>query len=254
MRKIFLGVISALALSPTVSAGAAELPARTYSKAPAMVPSPLYDWSGFYIGLNGGGGSANACWDFLADAFGDLPGLEGCHNATGGTFGGQIGYRWQAANWVFGVEGQGNWADFKGNNVSLLFSPNLNQSQVNSFGLLTGQIGYAWNNVLFFVKGGAAVTGNRYDAFSSAGGVPLASASESRWGGTLGAGIEFGFARDWSLGVEYDHLFMGTRNLNFTDPTGAFFQTESIRQDVDIGLVRLNYRFGGWGAPMTARY
>ena len=254
MRKIFLGVISALALSPTVSAGAADLPARTYSKAPAMVPSPLYDWSGFYIGLNGGGGSANTCWDFLGDAFGDFPGPEGCHNATGGTFGGQIGYRWQAANWVFGVEGQGNWADFKGNNVSLLFSPNLNQSQVNSFGLLTGQIGYARNNVLFFVKGGAAVTGNRYDAFSSAGGVPLASASESRWGGTLGAGIEFGFARDWSLGVEYDHLFMGTRNLNFTDPTGAFFQTESIRQDVDIGLVRLNYRFGGWGAPMTARY
>jgi opacity protein-like surface antigen len=254
MRKIFLGVVSALALSPTVSAGAADLPARTYSKAPAMIPSPLYDWSGFYIGLNGGGGSANTCWDFLADAFGDLPGPEGCHNATGGTFGGQIGYRWQAANWVFGVEGQGNWADFKGNNVSLLFSPNFNQSQVNSFGLLTGQIGYAWNNVLFFVKGGAAVTGNRYDAFSSAGGFPLASASESRWGGTLGAGIEFGFARDWSLGVEYDHLFMGTRNLNFTDPTGAFFQTESIRQDVDIGLVRLNYRFGGWGAPVTARF
>ena len=105
-----------------------------------------------------------------------------------------------------------------------------------------------------FAKGGAAVPGNRSAAFSSAGGFPRASASESRWGGTLGAGIEFGFARDWSLGVEYDHLFMGTRNLNFTDPTGAFFQTESIRQDVDIGLVRLNYRFGGWGAPMMARY
>ena len=254
MRKIILGAISALALSPTVSAGAADLAARTYSKPPAMVPSPLYDWSGFYIGLNGGGGSANTCWDFLADAFGDFPGPEGCHNATGGTFGGQIGYRWQAANWVFGVEGQGNWADFKGNNVSLLFSPNVNQSQVNSFGLLTGQIGYAWNNVLLFVKGGAAVTGNRYDAFSSGGGFPLAPASESRWGGTLGAGIEFGFARDWSLGVEYNHLFMGTRNLNLTDPTGAFFQSESIRQDVDIGLVRLNYRFGGWGAPVTARY
>ena len=251
MKKILIA-FSALAMG-TAAASAADLPVYRSAPPPAVV-APLYNWSGFYIGLNGGGGSANTCWDFLGDAFGDFPGPEGCHNATGGTFGGQIGYRWQAANWVFGVEGQGNWADFKGNNVSLLFSPNLNQSQVNSFGLLTGQIGYAWNNVLFFVKGGAAVTGNRYDAFSSAGGVPLASASESRWGGTLGAGIEFGFARDWSLGVEYDHLFMGTRNLNFTDPTGAFFQTESIRQDVDIGLVRLNYRFGGWGAPMTARY
>ena len=254
MRKIFLGVISAVALSPAVSASAADLPARTYSNAPAMVPSPLYDWSGFYIGLNGGGGSANTCWDFVADAFGDPPGPEGCHNATGGTAGGQVGYRWQMTNWVFGVEGQGNWADFKGSNVSQLFVPNFNQSQLDSFGLITGQVGYALNNVLLYVKGGAAVTGNRYDAFLGGGGFPLATASETRWGGTVGAGVEFGFARDWSVGVEYDHLFMGTRNLNFTDPTGAFFQTESIRQDVDIGLVRLNYRFGGWGAPVTARY
>ena len=74
-------------------------------------------------------------------------------------------------------------------------------------------------------------------------------ATAGGWGGTVGAGLEFGFAPNWSLGVEYDHLFMGTRNINLNDPTGAFFQTESISQDVDIGLVRLNYRFGGWGAP-----
>ena len=168
---------------------------------------------------------------------------------TGGTFGGQIGYRWQSANWVFGVEGQGNWANFSGSNVSLLFAPDFNQSRVDGFGLITGQIGYAWNNVLFYVKGGAAVTGDRYDAFDGNTGLALASANDTRWGGTVGAGLEFGFAPNWSLGVEYDHLFMGTRNINLNDPTGAFFQTESISQDVDIGLVRLNYRFGGWGAP-----
>jgi opacity protein-like surface antigen len=254
MRKIFLGVVSALALSQSVPARAADLPAKAYPTAPAMVPSPIYDWSGFYIGLNGGGGSAHKCWDFVADAFGDLPGPEGCHDATGGTIGGQIGYRWQVANWVFGVEGQGNWANFKGNNVSFLFAPDYNQSSVDGFGLITAQFGYAWNNVLFYFKGGAAVSGDKYDAFSGITGLSMASASETRWGGTLGAGVEFGFAPNWSLGVEYDHLFMGTRGLNFTDPTGAFFETENIRQDVDIGLVRLNYRFGGWGGPVTARY
>src|SRR5579864_5987311 len=219
MKKIVFGVISAVALSPLVSANAADLPARAYRPAPAVAPSPLYDWSGFYIGLNGGGGSAHKCWDLVSDSAGDGPGPEGCHDATGGTVGGQIGYRWQSANWVFGVEGQGNWADFKGNNASLFFASTSNQSRVDGFGLITGQVGYAWNNVLFYVKGGAAVTGDKYDAFST--GLAPASASETRWGGTVGAGLEFGVAQNWSLGVEYDHLFMGTRSVNLNDPIDA---------------------------------
>jgi outer membrane immunogenic protein len=100
-------------------------------------------------------------------------------------------------------------------------APDFNQSRVDGFGLITGQIGYAWNNVLFYVKGGAAVTGDRYDAFDGNTGLALASANDTRWGGTVGAGLEFGFAPNWSLGVEYDHLFMGTRNTNLNDLTGA---------------------------------
>ncbi|MBV8927411.1 MAG: porin family protein [Bradyrhizobium sp.] len=253
MRRVFVGIAGAVVSSLSVQASAADLPARAYSTAPAMMSS-IYDWSGFYIGINGGGGSAHNCWSLVADAFGDLPGSEGCHDATGGTVGGQIGYRWQSANWVFGVEGQGNWANFKGNNVSLLFGPDSNQSRVDRFGLITGQVGYALDNVLFYVKGGAAVTGNKYDAISGIDGSTLGSASETRWGGAIGAGAELGFAPNWSVGVEYNHLFMGTHSVNLTDPTGAFLETESISQDVDIGLVRLNYRFGGWGAPVTARY
>src|SRR5215813_14506213 len=235
MRKTFLGMITAVLSSLSVPASAADLAPSVYTKAPAVVPSPLYDWSGFYIGINGGGGSAHKCWDLVADNFGDLPGPEGCHDATGGTVGGQIGYRWQTANWVWGIEGQGNWADFSGGNVSLLFAPDFNRSRVDAFGLITGQIGYAWNNVLVYVKGGAAVTSDSYDAFDGNTGLALASANDTRWGGTVGAGLEFGFAPNWSLGVEYDHLFMGTRNINLNDSTGAFFQTESIGQDVDVG-------------------
>ena len=94
------------------------------------------------------------------------------------------------------------------------------------------------------VKGGAGVIGNRYNAFDGTGAL-LASADETRWGGTVGAGLEFGFAPSWSIGVEYDHTFTGSRNINLTDPTGAFFETEHISQDVDMALVRLNYRFNG---------
>jgi outer membrane immunogenic protein len=252
MKKLCLAAVSLLALSMAAPASAADLAARPYTKAPPAPVAAIYDWTGFYIGINGGGGSARKCWDLVADSDGDFPGREGCHDATGGTVGGQIGYRWQSANWVFGVEGQGNWADFTGSNVSLLFAPDFNRSKIDAFGLITGQVGYAWNNVLFYVKGGAAVTGDKYETFNGVTGALNASANETRWGGTVGAGLEFGFATNWSVGVEYDHLFMGSRDVTLTGV--PFSETEHIKQDVDIGLVRLNYRFGGFSAPVAARY
>ncbi len=199
----------------------------------------VYDWSGFYIGINGGGGSSHATWDFVG------VGREGSHDATGGTVGGQIGYRWQSGQWVFGVEGQGNWADFSGDNTSALFATR-NRTKIDAFGLITGQVGYAWNNVLVYVKGGAAVVSNKYEISSTAGAL-LSSSSDSRWGGTVGAGLEYGFAPNWSVGVEYNHIFLSDKDVTFA----GFAGSERIRQDVDMGLVRLNYKFGG---PMIGRY
>ena len=257
MKKFWLGTVAllALGLGMAAPASAADLAARPYTKAPPAPVVAIYDWTGFYIGVNGGGGSGRKCWDLLSDTLGDLPGAEGCHDATGGTAGGQIGYRWQTANWVWGIEGQGNWADFRGSNTSLLFAPDFNRSKIDAFGLITGQVGYAWNNVLLYVKGGAAVTGDKYETFNGVTGALNASANETRWGGTVGAGLEFGFAPNWSVGVEYDHLFMGSRDVTLTGV--PFSETEHIKQDVDIGLVRLNYRFGGFGglgAPVAAHY
>ena len=251
MKKILLGTIALAALGMAAPASAADLAARPYTKAPPPIVSPVYDWSGFYIGLNGGGGSSHKCWDLVTTPAGvPSTATEGCHDATGGTVGGQIGYRWQASNWVFGLEGQGNWANFKGSNSSLVFV-DTNQSKIDAFGLITGQVGYAWNNALFYVKGGGAVVGDKYQVLSIPGAVVLSSANDTRWGGTIGAGLEFGFAQNWSVGVEYDHLFLGHRNITFTTPGGAFDGTDSIGQNVDMGLVRLNYR---WGGPVIAKY
>src|SRR3954469_3641340 len=219
MKKFLVCTAGLIALGVAAPASAADLAARPYTKAPPMVAA-IYDWSGFYIGINGGGGSSHKCWDFV-DATGVVTGTpgalaaEGCHNAVGGTVGGQIGYRMQSGQWVFGIEGQGNWADFSGHNVSAIpgFGTR-NRSRIDSFGLITGQVGYAWNNVLFYVKGGAAVVGDKYDTTVIATGVLNDSARETRWGGTAGVGLELGFAPNWSLGVEYDHLFMGTRNIS----------------------------------------
>ncbi len=227
------------------SASAADLSVRRYTNPPPPVPmvAPIYNWSGFYIGVNGGGGSSHKCWDLVqADGAVVTPNRdEGCHDATGGTAGGQLGYRWQWTNWVFGIEGQGNWADFTGSNSSLAFSDETNQSKIHAFGLITGQVGYAWNNWLLYAKGGAAVVDDKYETFRTSTGLSILNASESRWGGTIGTGLEFGFAPNWSLGIEYDHLFLGHNDVTLT---GQFVDTVRIDQDVDMGLARLNYRFG----------
>jgi len=166
---------------------------------------------------------------------------------------------------VFGLEAQGNWADFNGSNTSLFIPAWTNNSKIEAFGLFTGQVGYAWNNVLWYVKGGAAVTDDKYRGTVSPT-VPLLAgnvfddARETRWGGVVGTGIEFGFAPNWSVAVEYDHLFMGDRDISLRSrgvlgvgviPVGGVFRTNSISQDVDIVTARINYRFGG---PVVPRY
>ena len=119
MKKVLLVTASLIALGAAAPAVAADLAARPYTKAPPMIAA-VYDWSGFYIGANGGWGSSRDCWDSCAGR--RFVANEGSHDATGGTVGGQVGYRWQAGTWVFGLEAQGNWADFTGSNVSL-FAP-----------------------------------------------------------------------------------------------------------------------------------
>jgi outer membrane immunogenic protein len=255
MKKFLLASAALSVLIASAPAMAADMAARPYTKAPPVAIATVYNWSGFYVGANGGWGSSRKCWDEVS-----IPGVvlrEGCHDATGGTVGGQIGYRWQSAAWVFGVEAQGNWADFKGRNVILGLPALTNDTRVDAFGLFTGQVGYAWNNALLYVKGGAAVTSDRYRTSLTATGVAVAPvADDTRWGAAVGVGFEYGFAPNWSLGVEYDHLFMQDRTYNFLSngvvaPAGALLATHRIRQDVDLVTLRLNYRFGG---PVVARY
>ena len=251
MNKFLPAAIATVAV--TASASAADLAARPYTKAPAPMIAAVYDWSGFYIGLNGGGASSRECYTITAVAGAAVnPNSEGCHDATGGLAGGQIGYRWQSASWVFGIEAQGDWADLKGSNSSrTAIIPYLNETKIDAIGLFTGQVGYAWSNVLWYVKGGAAVTDNKYNSFFTATGVVFNQTSETRWGGVVGTGIEIGFAPNWSVAAEYDHLFMGERSITFPVSAIAVTRTDNIRQNVDMGTIRISYRFGG---PVVAKY
>jgi len=230
---------------------AADLPV----KAPPPLVIPMYNWSGFYIGGNGGWGQSDSCWNVVTTFGAVFPDI--CHDKSGGIIGGQIGYRWQLPNnhFVIGVEAQGDWANLKNSRISS-FDPTLSlDTKLDGLGLFTGQFGFAWDTWLWYVKGGAAVTDNSFFINSTATGTGLASVGSTRWGGVLGTGFEYGFAPNWSVGIEYDHLFMGSDNTTFViaNPvlTGA---TNRISQDVDMITVRFNYRFGGFGGPVVARY
>jgi outer membrane immunogenic protein len=248
MQKILLSTTAALALLATsFTANAADLAQRpaTYTKAPMMVA--MYDWSGFYLGGNAGYGSSRNCWGATAVGGGTIN--DGCNTASGGVIGGQVGYRWQTGPTVFGVEAQGDWASLRASQISIINPTLTDRAKVDGLGLFTGQIGYSWNTVLLYVKGGAAVTSNHYDRFNAAGVVNFASST--RWGGTIGTGLEYAFAPNWSIGLEYDHLFMGDSNNSFSVPAGAAALVNRISSDIDLVTVRLNYKFGG---PIVARY
>jgi outer membrane immunogenic protein len=251
MKKFLLMTVGLIALGAAAPAVAADLPARTYTKAPAYVAA-VYDWSGFYIGANGGWGNAHDCRTNVTAAI-----SEGCYNANGAVAGGQVGYRWQSSAWVFGLEAQGDWADLKGSTRNLnptLVVPNMVGSRMDAFGLFTGQVGYSWNNALLYLKGGAAVTDRRFDLISLTTGVPFASSGyATRWGGTLGAGLEYGFAPNWSAAVEYDHIFDNSHTVGLTNTTTGIPLVATYRSggDTDLVTARINYR---WGGPVIGKY
>jgi outer membrane immunogenic protein len=251
MKKILLGTVGLLALGLS-SASAADLPARTYKAPPVAVPM-MYDWSGFYIGANGGYGWSNRCIDVTAiNGFG-VADAEGCRNAGGGIAGGQVGYRWQWGQTVFGLEAQGDWANLRNSNVSLFLPGDTWTSKTTALGLFTGQIGYAWNATLLYVKGGAAVANQQWNLTNTVTGIGLAQTDRTRWGGTVGAGLEYGFAPNWSVGIEYDYLWRVSDSSTFLTPGNGNIAsfTANTRSDVNMITARINYRFGG---PVVAKY
>src|SRR6476660_9570458 len=166
MKKFLLATVGLIALGISAPASAADMAVKA---APPPYVAPIYNWTGFYIGGNGGWGQSNSCLNF--DGFGIFGFADGCASRSGGLVGGQIGYRWQANQWVFGLEAQGDWADLSNQRVSLVNPTLSTRTKTDGIGLFTGQIGYAWNASLFYLKGGAAVTDTRFSILDNPTGV-----------------------------------------------------------------------------------
>ena len=246
MKVLVAGVIGLAAVGISGAASAADFSSRAPANVPyaPVVVATVYDWTGLYVGANGGGATGRVNWN--ADGFGD----EGSHDPSGGTFGGQVGYRWQTpSSWVFGVEAQGNWSDFKGSNVSQQFPGQTNQTTIESFALFTGQVGYAWDRTLIYAKGGAAVTDNKYTANSTlppligvrcGAGIPLGCHARRRRRIRLRSKLVTRLRRPSSLDGQQ----------GVSSPTG-FLIADHIKEDVDLFSARVNYKFGG---PGVGRY
>jgi outer membrane immunogenic protein len=241
MKKILLSAVSVLALGVT-SSFAADLPARTYTKAPAPVISPAYDWSGFYIGAMGGYGWSN-------EVSASVAGVGGATIATdsldGGFGGGTIGYNWQAApNWVFGLE-----VDVAGGSIGTSGSVGLitARDRINALGSVTGRLGYTWGPGMLYFKGGYAWANNEVSV--DVAGLNVFSESKVHSGWTVGGGLEYMFAPAWSAKVEYMYADFSKENY------GASLLAPGIDVGASFHTIKagINYHFN-WGAPLVAKY
>jgi outer membrane immunogenic protein len=239
MKKFLLATV---ALGATAApAFAADLGARPYyNKAPAYA-APLYNWTGFYIGGHVGGafsGSDNFSGPVLSDTSARLLG------------GFQAGADYQfAPNWVVGAEGQYSWLGK--NNLNATF-PNgmiFNNDQ-RAIASITARVGYTWGPGLAYIKGGYAYSDNK-DTLTFAG-VPVAFTLDKnhRDGYTVGAGVEYMFAQNWSAKAEYMYYNFG--DTRFVTPA-VLAPFGTFHNDEHTFKLGVNYRFN-FGGPVVARY
>ena len=182
-------LIAAPLLSLATAASAADIPARPYTKAPPPVVSPAYNWSGFYVGAMGGYAWAS--------------------DGSGGFGGGTVGYNFQlpGSQFVFGIEVDAAGSGFKDTQTEdvggLLITA---EDKIDAFGSVTGRAGFAIDAALLYVKGGYAWADNTISL--SALGTTF-SDSQVHNGYTIGGGLEYMFAPNWSAKGEYMYTNLG---------------------------------------------
>jgi len=224
IKTIAAGCFAVAALLTAQSAFAADLSVAPLYKAPPPVATPAYDWSGFYLGINGGGGWGHSTWDANATGI----------RTSGGLVGGTAGYNWQLGSAVLGVEGDIDWANLKGTSTSTLCPLGCSTSD-SWLGTVRGRAGYAFGGVLPYVTGGLAVGDIRAATPGFAG------ATNTNAGWTVGGGVEFALPGNWSAKAEYLHVDLGRFNCGTNCGIAA---TDNVSMHDDIFRAGINYRFG----------
>jgi outer membrane immunogenic protein len=283
MKRLLFASAALAMLVFAAPAMAADLPAAPVYKAPAVVPLPIYDWTGFYVGVNAGYSFGRSASDIT---FAGFPQFSASQNLNGWVAGGQAGYNWQFnRNWIFGVE-----ADIQATGQKGTLNAVAGPACVTTTGVLapapttvcttatgsleqklpwlgTGRLRLGFlpaDHWMVYVTGGVAVAEVETDASltttttTSINGGPgttttalaLANANTTRAGWTVGAGTEWVISGPWTGKLEYLYVDLGNVSNTYT-LAGAPFLTTSSHVTDNIVRVGLNYRFGG---PVVAKY
>jgi outer membrane immunogenic protein len=220
MKRFVVAGLGFLALA-AMPASAADLPRGSMPyKAPAYVTQ--YNWTGFYLGINGGGGFGDSNWNGFAVS----------NSPSGGMIGGTAGYNWQGAGspWVFGLEGDIDWTNLKDSTACGALNC---QTKNNWFGTVRGRVGYAFDRFLPYFTGGLAVG----DIEANRTGFVGSTSTNAGW--TIGAGIEGVIAGNWTAKLEYLYADLGSTTCS------AVACGVATNVDMTVNIVRggLNYRF-----------
>jgi outer membrane immunogenic protein len=217
---------------------AADLPTPSL---PPPLPAAVYKWTGVYLGINGGFGTGNSNWS-------DSPvGTTGSFPTSGYLIGATAGINYQLGEYVFGIEGDGDWTNLSGNSGStcgaitaVLTPPVSCQTQSRWLATVRGRVGYAFDRILLYGTAGAAF-GNIQTGLNP----PSTFDSSVEAGWTAGAGLEFAFAQSWTAKVEY--LFVDLPNAACTT-VGNCAGTAGSIVSFNESIIRagLNFKFGPW--------
>ena len=164
------------------------------AKAPAYFEAP-YNWTGFYVGINGGGGWGRSTWSNPA-------GTAGRSITSGGLVGGTLGYNYQIGQTVFGLEGDVDWSNIRGSRDGLCAGTTC-ETRNDWLGTARGRIGYAFDRFMPYITGGAAFG----DIKATPAGFGTTTTTKTGW--TVGGGVEFAIAGPWTAKVEYLYVDLG---------------------------------------------
>jgi outer membrane immunogenic protein len=223
MKRVLLAFVSLAAL--TSAAAAADLlppAAQGYYKAPAYLPA--YSWTGFYLGINGGGGWGSSSWDVPA---------TGRFDTSGGLVGGTLGYNYQFGQVVAGLEGDIDWADINGTATTAVCPVGCKTSD-SWLSTVRGRLGYAADRFMPFITGGAAFG----DIKTSVAGLGSTSTTNAGW--TVGGGLEFAFAQNWTAKAEYLYVDLGKANCGLSC---GFVTTDNVSFTTSLVRAGINYKF-----------
>lgn len=235
-RLVFpITLLSVLAtLSPAVAADLGVVPQ-------AM---PAFNWTGFYGGVNVGGGWASNTVDQSTRV---LQFSSTTVSSSGVIGGGQFGFNWVAVpNWLLGIEADVSGADLNGT-ATYIGRAQFNE-KVDAFGTVRGRLGYAANNWLFYGTGGFAWSDDNFTrtqiSATATTTPPLGDVrtnSPTRTGWVAGGGVEWGFARNWTARIEYLHLELSDESFSFNPPNNVFRSIDEGRLGIDTVRVGVSY-------------